>query len=96
LIVGQPVSEAYAELRWSDNGWELFGNWQRSGSTPVTVSGSGFIPVNEISGAGIGKIFGDDSSLVFEIKNLFDEDLSDVRGFPLPGRSYFLTYRTEW
>jgi len=41
--------------------------------------------------SGLGKGIG----ISFEVKNLFDADLMDVRGFPLPGRTYILSYTQE-
>ncbi len=95
-LVGQPSSDLFAELRWNPDPWEIFINWERRGSSPITPSGTRFLQSNNSAGLGLGYNFSEGESLLFEVKNLFDYDLTDVRGFPLPGRSYFLTLKGEW
>ncbi|MCX6647596.1 MAG: TonB-dependent receptor [bacterium] len=95
-IVGQPSSDIFTELRWKPDPWEVFINWERQGSSPVTSSGSKFLPPTESAGFGLGYNFDNGVSMMFEMKNLFDSDIYDVRGFPLPGRSYFLTINGEY
>jgi vitamin B12 transporter len=95
-IVGQPLSEIFAELRWKPDPWEVFVNWDRRGASPITSSGTKFLPPNESVGFGFGYDLDNNISMMFELKNLFNNDISDVRGFPLPGRSYFLTVNGEF
>lgn len=95
-IVGQPSSEIFTELRWRPAPWEIFVNWERRGVSPVTASGSRFLPSDESVGIGIGYDFDSGISMMFEVKNLLDNDISDIRGFPLPGRSYFITLNGEF
>lgn len=90
-LAGQPFSEIFTELRWKPDRWNIFLNWERRGSSPITSSGSRFLAPCESTGLGVGYEFDPEISVMFEIKNLFDNDISDVRGFPLPGRSFFLT-----
>ena len=95
-LVGQPSSEIFTELRWHRNNWEAFCNWERRGVIPVTPSGTRFLAPDESMGIGLGYDFNSGTSLMFEIKNLLDNHLTDVRGFPLPGRAYFLTVKGEF
>jgi iron complex outermembrane receptor protein len=95
-LVGRPSSETFCELKWRDAPWEAFLNWQRQGSSPLTPSGTRSLPAYDLMGAGVGYDLGDGMTLVLEGKNIFDETLTDVRGFPLPGRSWFLTLSGEW
>jgi len=95
-IVGQPSNEIFTELRWHNDDWESFINWDRRGASPVTPSGTRYISPGSSTGLGLGYNFPCGSSLVFEIRNLFSENLTDIRGFPLPGRSFFITYSGEW
>ncbi len=94
-LVGQPSSELFAHLRWHDDRWEFFIEWERRGPSPITPSGTRSLPANESTALGIGYKLDTGSSLLFEIRNLFDESLTDVRGFPLPGRSIFVTWSAE-
>ncbi len=95
-LVGQPSSDLFAELRWRREPWEAFANWQRRGTSAITPSGSRFLPPDSSTALGLGYTFENDTSLILEMKNFFDEDITDVRGFPLPGRSVFVTLRGEW
>jgi len=95
-IVGQPSRQAFAEFRWHENQWNAFLNWEHRGASPITPSGTVFLNPSSTYGIGLGYELTPDSTFVFEIKNLTDENLSDIRGFPLPGRSWLLTWRSEW
>ena len=95
-LVGIPSSDIFAELKWRSDPLEAWLNWQRRGPSPLTPSGSRLLPSYESASLGFGYSFDSDTSLNLEIKNLFDSHLTDVRGFPLPGRSLFLTVRGEW
>jgi vitamin B12 transporter len=44
---------------------------------------------------GFTSALGRGTSISFEMKNLFDEDLMDVRGFPLPGRTFAINLIRE-
>jgi vitamin B12 transporter len=95
-MVGQPSSDIYSELRFRCSPWDAFATWEYRGSSPLTPSNSRMLPSYNVSGMGVGYDLSSDQSLTFEIRNLFDESISDVRGFPLPGRSIFLTWKGEW
>ncbi len=95
-LAGVPSSEFFTELSWHCNEWEAFANWERRGASPITPSGTRFLPMNSTVGLGLGYSLNDTSTLMLEARNLLDEDLSDIRGFPLPGRSLFLTWSSDW
>jgi len=96
LIVGQPTSQAFTELRWHENRWNAYANWEYRGPSPITPSGTRFLGSTEAFGIGLGYDLAPNSTLVLEIKNLAGENLTDIRGFPLPGQAWFLTWRGEW
>jgi iron complex outermembrane receptor protein len=95
-LVGIPSSDFLGELRWRESDSEAWINWQRHGASPLTPSGTRFLPGCQSTGLGVGYTLAPDTTLSLEMKNIFDEGLFDVRGFPLPGRSLFLTLRGEW
>jgi len=95
-LVGQPSSDLYTQLRWHVSPWEVFGEWERRGPSPITPSGTRFLAPNDAMNVGVGYSFPDGSTVLMEIKNLLGENLKDVRGFPLPGTSLFLTITGEW
>ncbi len=95
-LVGIPTSEMFGELRWHSSPWEGYLNWEYRGRSPLTPSGTRFLTSYSVAGIGFGHTFNDGISLNLDIKNLFDEQLTDVRGFPLPGRAWFLTVSGEW
>jgi len=95
-LTGQASNEFYTELTWSYDRWEVYGNWEYRGAVPVTPSGTRYLDPADSFGLGIGYDYSDTISLMLEIKNLTDENISDIRGFPLPGRSVFLTISGEW
>jgi iron complex outermembrane receptor protein len=95
-LVGQPSSDFFAEIRWTSDPWTAFFNWERQGPSPITPSGTRWLPADNTAGLGVGYAFQGGSSIVIEARNLFDRSLMDVRGFPLPGRSFFITWTGEW
>ena len=96
LIVGQPTSQAFTEIRWHENQWNAYANWEYRGPSPITLSGTRFLDSTEAFGVGLGFELAQNSTLVLEMKNLTGENLTDIRGFPLPGQAWFLTWRSEW
>ncbi len=51
------------------------------------------VPARQLHGAGITYTPIKGLSLTFEVKNIGDEQVSDVLGYPLPGRSFFGTVK---
>ena len=49
------------------------------------------IRIREIHNIGISAFFEKKFSATFEVKNISDNRVEDTTGYPLPGRSYFLT-----
>jgi len=96
LIVGQPTSQTFTEIRWHDNQWNAYANWEYRGPSPITPSGTRFLESTDAFGIGLGYDLAQNSTLVLEFKNLTGENLTDIRGFPLPGQAWFLTWRGEW
>jgi outer membrane receptor protein involved in Fe transport len=95
-LVGQPSSDLFAEIRWSSDPWTVFLNWECQGPSPITPSGTRWLPADNTAGLGLGYTLQKGSSIVVEARNLFDRSLMDVRGFPLPGRSFFITWTGLW
>ncbi|MFH1676516.1 MAG: TonB-dependent receptor, partial [bacterium] len=95
-LVGQPSGEIFTELKWHEKPWELNLNWEWQGRSPITPSGTRFVRSHDTTGVGIAYELGENHSLSFDIANIFNESFYDVRGFPLPGRSFGLTYFKEW
>ena len=57
------------------------------------------VPEREIVNTGATfrlKREGMNASMTFEVKNLFDERITDVARYPLPGRSFFTTLRINF
>lgn len=95
-LVGQPSSDLFASITWGKNPWKINLDWEYRGSSPITPSGTRFLPSCNSFASSIGYSFSDGQTFTFEVKNLFDQPLTDIRGFPLPGRTVFLTYANEW
>jgi len=95
-LVGVPSCEFFTELKWDSETWVAFANWDYRGAAPITPSGTRLLPSTSTAGLGLGYNFDDDSTLMIEIRNLLGEELTDIRGFPLPGRAFFLTWSKNW
>lgn len=88
LFRDDAMMKYFWESTWMDEyffGWELsrFQNRRIEAQTSHT--------------AGFEYSFHDDEIIVgFEVRNLTDEDITDVFNFPLPGRSWHLNLRYSW
>ena len=90
----RPVHEGYLRLSWEEKGKVRFWGeanytsenyWDRANLYQVpsrTIINSGAIFYFKIKKSQL--------KLGAEVKNLLDEQISDVAGYPLPGRSYFI------
>ena len=92
----RPGRQAYGRLAWRGRSLELSGNLQYIGDNHLNPGGRGLVASRTIAGASVTLLpFGSDLALTVEGKNLGDNQIQDVAGFPLPGRSLFVscTYR---
>jgi len=92
----RPARQAYGRLAWRHRSFQLTGNVQYIGDNYLNPGERGLVPSRTIAGASITLLpFGSELALTVEGKNLGDNQIEDVAGFPLPGRSLFVscTYR---
>ena len=92
----RPARQAYGRLAWRHRSFQLTGNVQYIGDNYLNPGARGLVPSRTIAGASITLLpFGSELALTVEGKNLGDNQIEDVAGFPLPGRSLFVscTYR---
>ena len=97
----RPMHEAYARLGWSH--WERLSAWVDGNY----VSGNYWDRANiyevddrRIYNAGVTamvyKAEKVDASVTVEGKNLSDDRVADIAGYPLPGRSGYVTLQVRW
>ena len=91
-LASTPTHEASLDLNFSRRRWGL--GWK------MHYIGSNFLDranMEEVPGRNIHNIyletkpFGDRFSIILEGRNLTDNQIRDVSGFPLPGRNFYLT-----
>ncbi|MBN1550679.1 TonB-dependent receptor [bacterium] len=88
-IPGIPKHEWFSKLEWRQKKFNSFMEWRFTSGNYVTRSNTKELPSRETGNIGIGYEFTEHMRFSFEIKNLFDNEMMDIRGFPLPPRSYF-------
>lgn len=96
-IPGRPKWDAYTGLIYKDTDGD-FGMHLTSyfaGGRYLTAANTKELDDDWSFNMGFTSGLGKGSEISFEVKNLFNEDLMDVRGFPLPGRTYILSYTQE-
>ena len=87
----RPERQLFGELRWRTHGLELAGEWERLGEDYMDRANRLRVPARTFTGASIGAPLLPGTRVVFEAKNLENVRVADVAGFPLPGRSFFLS-----
>jgi outer membrane receptor protein involved in Fe transport len=88
-VPGRPRHKAFLRLEGLiDDFLSPFFEYHYIGSNYVTVANTKLIDQRRLYNCGLLARLGDHFKLGAEIKNLADDRALDVRGFPLPGRSY--------
>jgi outer membrane receptor protein involved in Fe transport len=77
--------EAYARLAWHGGGWSLAGDVEYASQTYLDRANFRRAPSRTLVGASAGYVF-HAVNLLVEGRNLGDQLVEDVAGFPLPGR----------
>jgi iron complex outermembrane receptor protein len=94
FLPGRPVHELYALLGWEEK-WQP---WFKSGVyTDLRYMSDNFLDMQNllkvtdraILGAGVSLTFIDKLSASFSVQNILNDRISDLIGYPLPGRSYW-------
>ena len=95
-LPGIPESELFLRLELSNRWAKLFYDYNYLSDNYLNTANSRKVDDRRIHNAGISVYPAKFATLTFEVKNIGDEPVSDVLGFPLPGRSYFGTVLFEF
>jgi iron complex outermembrane receptor protein len=88
----RPRRQAHARLHWGRGRLGLDSQLELLGENFLDPANRQRVPARALAGASVSlALLGDALRLVVEGKNLGDERASDVGGFPLPGRSVFVS-----
>ncbi len=88
-LPGVPEQELFLRLDLYNT--RLRGWYEFVGSDDNFLDQANFENVQDrkVHNAGVSATWGESLILTFELKNITDERISDVLGFPLPGRAWF-------
>ncbi len=88
----RPGRQAFGRIAWRARRARLAGTLQYLGDNYLDPSNRGHVASRTIAGASVSVTpFGRDVALTVEGKNLGDNRIADVGGYPLPGRSVFVS-----
>jgi len=92
----RPAHELFNKIEVKNSWAKLF--WEYSYCAQNYLDQANFFKVDNrsIHNLGLTVFPNKNTTLTFEIKNLGDEQVADVRGYPLPGRSYVSTVIIEF
>ncbi len=88
-IPGRPKHELFSRIAWEDPRYSCFAEWRYTGGNYITRANTKILPVRRTANAGVTFWITDHLQAGVEVKNLTNEDVVDIRGFPLPGRTWF-------
>ncbi len=96
-IPGRPKWDAFGGLNYSDPSGDWGGHIQAyfSGGRYLTAANTRELDDDLSFNIGFDFALDDSYQFAFEVKNILDEDLMDVRGFPLPGRTFIISFTKE-
>ncbi len=95
-IPGRPEHKAFVRSQVFWKTISVFGEFNFIDGNYITRANTKLLDEREIFNAGVVVSPVDHIKVAFELKNLTDEQVEDVRGFPLPGRSYFGTIKATF
>ena len=95
-IPGRPRHVAFARAKGRAGPFSPFVEFHWVGGNFVNQANTKLLPERRIVNAGLVAAPDGRVKAGFEVKNLFDERAVDVRGFPLPGRFFFLTFEASF
>ncbi|HEY6867095.1 MAG TPA: TonB-dependent receptor, partial [Candidatus Eisenbacteria bacterium] len=88
----RPARQAFGRLAWRGRIVQVAGTLQYIGDNYLNPGARSRVPSRTIAGASLAVTpFGPDVALTVEGKNLGDNQIVDVGGYPLPGRSVFVS-----
>lgn len=95
-LVGRPVHASTFEIAWTGKRWTAAYELHYIGSNYLDQANMKEVPSREIHGLSLhlGTLW-HRFSLTLEGRNLGGNQLSDVNGFPLPGRSFYSTLNVQ-
>jgi vitamin B12 transporter len=94
-LPSRPEHEIYLMFKTQIDPMELVLDWEYTSGNYVTFANTLKLPDRSSLGLKL-KWISDDWTLGAEMRNLLNENLTDVRGFPLPGRSVYLTVTKDF
>lgn len=91
ILPGRPLHEFSGKTEFFTNRWSLFYSYDFTAQNFLDQANQLPTRSRSVHNAGISSRLTKFVSMTFEVKNLNDSTIEDIFGFPLPGRSYFLT-----
>jgi outer membrane cobalamin receptor len=91
-LAGRPRSDGAVFVEYTRRSGKLSYEYHRIGSNYLDPANQTRVPARDLHNLALRwDLFGSGASFTIEGRNLTDNRVSDVSGFPLPGRSYFVT-----
>ncbi len=90
FLPGRHLRELSLRTQYKTKLWKIYYEYDRAGKSFLDSANLYPIDKSETHNAGVSRVFGS-TTVTLEGKNLGDNRISDIMGFPLPGRSYFIT-----
>jgi outer membrane cobalamin receptor len=91
-LPGRPKNDAAVFAEYVHRAGRLTYEYHRIGSNYLDPANQMKVPARNLHNIALRlDLFGSGASFTIEGRNLGDDRVSDVNGFPLPGRSYFMT-----
>lgn len=92
-IPGRPEHDGFARLEWDGRRFKCFCEWRYISGNFVTRANTKELPDRDTGNIGLQYELTENVILGAELKNVTDNSVVDVRGFPLPPRTFFANVR---
>lgn len=92
-IPGRPEHDLFGKLAWNKNPFSVWTEWHHLSGNYITRSNTKKLDARLTGNLGVAYDLSSTWRFGVEVKNIANDRMLDVRGFPLPSRSWFATVK---
>ncbi|MCD4653429.1 TonB-dependent receptor [bacterium] len=92
-IPGRPEHEWFSKLEWNGKRLNCFAEWRYLSGNYLTRANTILLPIRRTGNLGVNYRITELIQIGAEVKNITNDNIVDIQGFPLPLRSYCISLK---